>query len=211
MILIDTSIYATNEVMTHEKFANDERAKEWHFCEKCELIVPPRSWHCTSCKVCQLKRDHHCMFASNCIGLYNHRYFIAFLIHFFIGTTYCFFYNSYYIWIEHADYYLTWLTPLKMIFPMFMLFLNTAEATLFIYMLVLIGSVFSGVLLIYHGKLIVRNATTHEKNKGAYDMGLMENLKIVFGDKPFHCILWPFMKSEITETYWSPAESEKSK
>lgn len=211
MMLVDTSVFATSEVMTAERFKTDEKAKQWHFCDKCEIIVPPRSWHCPSCNVCILKRDHHCMFASNCIGLYNHRYFIAFLIYFFIGTTYCFFYNSYYIWVVHGDSYINWLTPVKMIFPMFMMFFNSAEVTLLFYMLIIIGSVFSGVLLIYHGRLIVRNATTHEKNKGNYDMGTMENLKIVFGENPLYSLLWPFTKSNITETYWSPAESEKSR
>jgi palmitoyltransferase len=211
MILIDTSVFATSDLMTTERFKKDETAKEWTFCEKCELIVPPRSWHCTTCKTCILKRDHHCMFASNCIGYYNQRYFIAFLIYFFIATTYCVFYNSYYIWIVNGFKYINLMTPLKMLFPMFMIFLNEFEITLFIYMLLLIGSGFSGVLLIYHGKLIARNATTHERNKGAFDMGLTENLKIVFGEKPFHTILWPFTKSTLPETYWNTAESDKSK
>lgn len=94
---------------------------------------------------------------------------------------------------------------------MFMMFLSEFETTLFIYMLLLIGSGFSGVLLIYHGKLIARNATTHERNKGAFDMGLTQNLRIVFGEKPLRTILWPFTKSALPETYWNPAESEKSK
>lgn len=211
MILIDTSIYATKELMTAERFKKDETAKDWSFCEKCELIIPPRSWHCPTCQVCILKRDHHCLFASNCIGFYNHRHFISFLIYFFIGATYCLIYNSYYIWFLHVDTYLNWFTPLKMLFPMIMIFFNNAEMTLFIYMLLLIGSLFSGVLLIYHAKLIARNATTHEKNKGAYDMGLMRNFTIVFGEKPFYSLLWPFTKSRLTEKYWSPAESVKSK
>jgi hypothetical protein len=94
---------------------------------------------------------------------------------------------------------------------MFMMFLNGFEITLFIYMLLLIGSGFSGVLLIYHGKLIARNATTHERNKGAFDMGLTENLKIVFGERPIRTLLWPFTKSTLPETYWNTAESDKSK
>lgn len=212
MILIDTSIFGSDKLMmTTERFKNDETAKDWNFCEKCELIVPPRSWHCFICGVCILKRDHHCIFASNCIGFYNQRFFIVFLIYFFIGSTYCFFYNTYYIWILHGNFYLHWMTPLRMIFPMFMVFFTSTDITLFIYMLLFIGSAFSGVLLVFHAKLIAKNATTHERNKGAYDMGLVQNLKIVFGDKPFHTLLWPFTKSTLCETYWNPAESGKSK
>lgn len=34
----------------------------WKFCAICESITPPRSYHCATCRVCILKRDHHCMF-----------------------------------------------------------------------------------------------------------------------------------------------------
>lgn len=34
----------------------------WKFCAICETVTPPRSWHCSTCRVCILKRDHHCMF-----------------------------------------------------------------------------------------------------------------------------------------------------
>lgn len=198
--------------MTITRFKTDPTAKDWNLCEKCELIVPPRSWHCDTCKVCILKRDHHCMFASNCVGLRNHRYFLIFLGWFFIGATYSFFYNSYYLWILNGSTYLQWLTPLKMIFPMFMLMYNTSnELHLFLYMLILIGSIFSGVLIIYHGKLIVRNATTHEKNKGAYDLGLNKNMKIIFGENWLLSIVWPFAKSELPEIYWNARENRKSK
>lgn len=36
--------------------------KLWKLCATCEAIAPPRSWHCGTCNVCILKRDHHCMF-----------------------------------------------------------------------------------------------------------------------------------------------------
>lgn len=194
------------------RFKSDPTAKEWKLCDKCELIVPPRSWHCDVCQVCILKRDHHCMFAGNCVGYKNHKHFIVFLIYFFIGSTYAFFYNSYYLWILNGELYIQWTSPFKMVFPMFMLmFSSSNDLHLFLYMLILIGSIFSGVLIIYHGKLIVRNATTHEKNKGAYDMGLNENLKIVFGKNWKLSFLWPFTKSSLPEIYWNPAESNKSK
>lgn len=34
----------------------------WKFCAICESVAPPRSWHCSTCRTCILKRDHHCMF-----------------------------------------------------------------------------------------------------------------------------------------------------
>lgn len=36
--------------------------KLWKLCTVCETVTPPRSWHCVTCNVCILKRDHHCFF-----------------------------------------------------------------------------------------------------------------------------------------------------
>lgn len=37
----------------------------WKYCAACESPSPPRAWHCTTCRVCVLKRDHHCMFTGD--------------------------------------------------------------------------------------------------------------------------------------------------
>jgi palmitoyltransferase len=204
IILKDTSVFSSDEYMTATKFKTDPSSKKWSLCDKCEIVVPPRSWHCDTCEVCILKRDHHCMFASNCIGYTNHRHFLVFLLHFFIGTTYAFIYNSYFIWILNRHIYGTWTTAIKLALPMFMVFYGSLqELHLCFYMLILIGSAMSGVLLIYHGKLIIKNNTTHQKNKGAYDCGLKENLKIIFGDKMIKCIFWPWHRVELPKCYWN--------
>lgn len=41
---------------------SESSRKFWKYCSVCETITPPRSWHCEICRVCILKRDHHCMF-----------------------------------------------------------------------------------------------------------------------------------------------------
>lgn len=198
--------------MTISRFKTDPTAKEWSLCEKCELVVPPRSWHCDTCSVCILKRDHHCMFASNCVGARNHRHFLLFLVYFFIGTSYAFFYNSYYIWVINNSVYAVWMTAIKLALPMFMAFFGSGnELNLLFYMLIFIGSAISGVLLVFHGQLVVKNALTHEKNKGSYDMGLAQNLKLIFGKKWPLTLIWPFTDSVLPEIYWNTAESQKSK
>lgn len=212
VFLSDSSVFSTQQTMTVSRLKSDKTALDWSLCEKCDVVVPPRSWHCENCGICILKRDHHCMFASNCIGYRNHRFFYQFLIYFFIGTTYAFIYNSYFIWFLNGRIYLNLLTIYKMILPMFMVFYGTAkELHLFIYMLIAVGSLLSGVLLIFHWRLISTNSTTHEKAKGIYDQGLARNLHIIFGDRWLASILWPFTETNLPEIFWDPAESSKSK
>ena len=55
-------------------------------CETCQTIKLLRSHHCGICNKCVLKMDHHCPWLNNCVGQNNHRYFILFLFHLFLGT-----------------------------------------------------------------------------------------------------------------------------
>lgn len=48
-------------------------------CSTCHLTKPARSKHCSVCKHCIAKHDHHCVWINNCVGLNNTRHFIAFL------------------------------------------------------------------------------------------------------------------------------------
>eukprot|EP00112_Aurelia_sp_Birch-Aquarium-sp1_P008940 Seg20.2 transcript_id=Seg20.2/GoldUCD/mRNA.D3Y31 product="Palmitoyltransferase ZDHHC16A" protein_id=Seg20.2/GoldUCD/D3Y31 len=57
-------------------------------CKKCIQPKPPRAHHCSVCGKCFLKMDHHCPWMNNCIGFYNHRYFIMFCVFMWLGTVY---------------------------------------------------------------------------------------------------------------------------
>jgi hypothetical protein len=49
-------------------------------CRTCELLKPARSKHCSICKRCISKFDHHCIFINNCVGYGNQHYFILLLL-----------------------------------------------------------------------------------------------------------------------------------
>ncbi|QRW00435.1 DHHC palmitoyltransferase [Ceratobasidium sp. AG-Ba] len=61
---------------------DDQGERRW--CRKCWAPKPERAHHCSYCKRCVLKMDHHCPWlANNCVG---HRTYPSF-IHFLLSTT----------------------------------------------------------------------------------------------------------------------------
>ena len=63
---------------------------------KCGVIKYPRTHHCSVCKKCVKRFDHHCVWIGNCIGLNNIRQFVQFLFYVAIGSFYQFFVYLYY-------------------------------------------------------------------------------------------------------------------
>jgi hypothetical protein len=51
----------------------------FRYCEKCNLIKPDRCHHCSICRVCVLKMDHHCPWINNCVSFTNYKFFVLFL------------------------------------------------------------------------------------------------------------------------------------
>ncbi|KAI9048809.1 hypothetical protein LZ554_007640 [Drepanopeziza brunnea f. sp. 'monogermtubi'] len=48
-------------------------------CYTCNILKPARSKHCSICKRCISKLDHHCIFINNCVGYNNQNHFLLLL------------------------------------------------------------------------------------------------------------------------------------
>nr|XP_056722332.1 palmitoyltransferase ZDHHC4 [Euleptes europaea] len=49
-------------------------------CASCSTRKPARSKHCGVCCACMHRFDHHCVWVNNCIGAFNTRYFLVYLL-----------------------------------------------------------------------------------------------------------------------------------
>jgi hypothetical protein len=54
-------------------------------CDKCYIVRVPRVHHCSVCRGCVLKMDHHCPWINNCVGHFNQKFFIQFCSYCFWG------------------------------------------------------------------------------------------------------------------------------
>jgi len=149
------------------------------YCEKCSLIKPDRSHHCSVCGDCVLKMDHHCPWVNNCVAFNNYKFFVLFLLY---GLLYCL-----YVALSSLKYFIYFWTDSKDI--------PGGRGRFHILFLFFVASMFSislCSLLGYHIHLVLKNRTTleafrapvfrHGPDKEGFSLGKKGNFVEVFGD-----------------------------
>ena len=71
-----------------------DRQNKLSYCGSCDMLRPPRAFHCSTCGCCVEVHDHHCPWVGTCVGRRNVRFFIGFIfwtsIHAFVVFAICF-------------------------------------------------------------------------------------------------------------------------
>lgn len=70
------SYLSTDKSLLHLYLTNEAHK----VCPECVVVQPKRARHCTICKMCVFKYDHHCPWVNNCIGARNIGVFYCFLV-----------------------------------------------------------------------------------------------------------------------------------
>ncbi|GAB7347210.1 hypothetical protein MBLNU459_g3316t1 [Dothideomycetes sp. NU459] len=73
------------------------------YCKKCQAVKPDRAHHCSSCNRCVLKMDHHCPWLATCVGMYNYKAFLLFLVYTSLFCWVCFAVTLQWVWGEILD------------------------------------------------------------------------------------------------------------
>ncbi|CAG9759790.1 unnamed protein product [Ceutorhynchus assimilis] len=149
------------------------------FCEKCKMIKPDRTHHCSVCGECVLKMDHHCPWINNCVCFTNYKFFVLFLGY---ALFYCI-----YICLSSLPYFIAfWKGDLQGMGRFHILFLFFVSIMFGISLMSLFG---------YHCYLVLENRTTLEAftspsfrgvgaDKYGFHLGRFKNFKEVFGENP---------------------------
>ncbi|XP_072106976.1 probable palmitoyltransferase ZDHHC24 isoform X1 [Mobula birostris] len=183
--------------------ANQAVGQGWSYCFLCESHVPPRCSHCPDCKVCVLRRDHHCVLFGQCVGHANHRFFLCCLLYMWLGLLYAISLN--------ADIFLGYLQEGLSLHSLFLLFIPWAMlitghvgvstfAFAFVADTCILGFLFMSAFLLFHLRLLWLGQTTREWStslRGLYDLGWRRNVVELLGSRWYLAWLCPLVPSPL--------------
>lgn len=131
-------------------FAETGEIVKVKFCYTCKKFKPPLAVHCSKCRECCLRFDHHCSWLKTCIGRENYRLFIAFLVGLLIEGVLIFL-TAIYGWKEEAEYRLVGRILLGIAY------FGAAVITGFVFL-----------LLMFHLFLTLKGKSTYQYIKGRF-------------------------------------------
>lgn len=200
-VMINLYMVMTTNTSIRGKVLPSILRQGWRFCAVCESNSPPRSFHCFTCKTCVLKRDHHCTFTGNCIGLYNQRYYIGLVFFMSLAAAYSCVLN--FDFIYHILGSLSLQSLLTILFPMISwIFLHSDVMTSFQVLmtsLCVAGFSLCAGLLVYHMINAVNGQVVFERtyNIKTYNLGWKQNMRILLGTRWKIALLCPLINSPI--------------
>ncbi|XP_074129534.1 putative palmitoyltransferase ZDHHC24 [Sminthopsis crassicaudata] len=174
----------------------------WDYCYQCQSQVPPRSGHCPACRVCVLRRDHHCLLLGRCVGFSNYRPFLCLLFHgagLLLHVTALLGPALGLLLRAHSQLHAVTL----LLLPWLMLLTGGVSpaqfALAFIADTCVAGALLCGAGLLFHGMLLLRGQTTREWAHGQrlYDLGPRRNMEAALGSRWLLVWLWPFLSSPL--------------
>jgi len=174
---------------------------QWKYCYICRLNSPPRSYHCTQCDACILKRDLHCVFAGCCIGYHNHRFYLFCLAYVCILCQYLVWWHWTFIWESLGGFSI--FTVWYIVFPQFAIVLRQIGMWQFLLAGIMMSSIvilfLSINMLVSQLLLILRGQTQHEYMNSIriYDLGPALNIQDVIGTRWMVAWACPFFKSPL--------------
>ncbi|ODV79359.1 zf-DHHC-domain-containing protein [Suhomyces tanzawaensis NRRL Y-17324] len=128
------------------------------FCTKCLVWKPDRTHHCSSSGKCILRMDHYCPWFTTCIGYFNHKFFVQFLVYVSIYSGLLFGASLAVLWrFFTGEVYKTGQ------------FLSINVVVLFV-----LAAAFGGATAVFAGflvYLVLRNKTTLELHEANWDKG----------------------------------------
>ncbi|XP_068922521.1 probable palmitoyltransferase ZDHHC24 isoform X1 [Petaurus breviceps papuanus] len=174
----------------------------WDYCYQCQSQVPPRSGHCPACRVCILRRDHHCLLLGRCVGFSNYRPFLCLLFHgagLLLHVTALLGPALGALLRAHSQLH----AVVLLLLPWLMLLTGGVSlaqfALAFIADTCVAGALLCGAGLLFHGMLLLRGQTTREWAHGQrlYDLGPWRNVQAALGSRWALVWLWPFLSSPL--------------
>jgi len=173
----------------------------WRFCAVCEANAPPRSFHCHICKICILKRDHHCTFTGNCIGLFNQRFYLGLVLFMSIASGYACMLNMDFFY--HLFGNISIKTILTVSFPLvswaFVQDDKMSGTEVFMTSLTLVGFCLSTGLFGYHLMNALNGQSVYERtyNVQDFNLGWKQNIILALGKNWRFALLCPLIESTI--------------